>query len=214
MKKRVIAIMLLTMCVILTACEDISESVEALSTESVASTEKSTETPYIIDITNTYSGQDLKYYMDSKTGITCMCYDDDYRYYIQTRYWVDRYITVTYSNGRQEDLRSAIRFGRATISDLDRFEINYKKKDRQDPDAIVEFRRTNRSPEMLADVGNLLFISDGCAYILSDFFYNTLDVYYENGEYEDIKEASKNGRISPEDLDFFEIPYSTDEALQ
>ena len=34
-------------------------------------------------------------------------------------------ITVTYLNGDSEDIRSALNAGRATIADLDRFDIEY-----------------------------------------------------------------------------------------
>lgn len=38
------------------------------------------------------------------------------------------YIIVTYQNGDSEDICSALEAGRATIADLDRFDIEYKRK--------------------------------------------------------------------------------------
>lgn len=53
-------------------------------------------------------------------------YDGTYRYYLSGIY--SQYVIVTYSDGTQEDVKSALQSGRATIADLDRFDIFYWKE--------------------------------------------------------------------------------------
>lgn len=50
--------------------------------------------------------------------------DENNRYYFPYPY--SKFIIVTYLNGDSEDIATALKAGRATIADLDRFDIEYK----------------------------------------------------------------------------------------
>lgn len=56
-------------------------------------------------------------------------YDEENIYYFPTMR--SMYIIVTYLNGDSEDIVTALKAGRATIADLDRFGIEYKTKPKE-----------------------------------------------------------------------------------
>ncbi|MBR3693305.1 MAG: hypothetical protein IKL88_02145, partial [Erysipelotrichales bacterium] len=74
----------------------------------------------IVDIVDrTKVEPDLTY----NTALEYICEDDMYQYYFYNM--ISQYVIVTYEDGTQEDILTAIENGRATIDDLDHYGISY-----------------------------------------------------------------------------------------
>lgn len=78
---------------------------------------------YVVDIKNTHS-----YEEDGPLSPAFEAFYDDVEYVYSFSYtYLIEHIIVTYNDGSSENISEALRAGRATISDLDRFGIHYYK---------------------------------------------------------------------------------------
>ena len=66
--------------------------------------------------------------------IECFYEDDDNLYYFPYPY--SKALTVTYSNGESEPFDQALKEGRATIADLDKFGIKYYSQPKNNTDPL------------------------------------------------------------------------------
>lgn len=133
--------------------------------------------------------------------------DADAIYYFPSP--VSAFITVTYRNGWTENIVDALEAGRATIADLDRFEIKYYREPHDlvvegDPFEIVSIRQDGGGALMMMET----FYEDADAkYSFPSPISAYITVTYRNGWSENIVDALKAGRATVSDLDNYEIKY-------
>lgn len=112
-----------------TPSTDNKSDVEATSNDALENETTTRKAPsgtddlYVVDIKNTHS-----YEEDGPLGDAFEAFYDDVEYvYSFSVTGLIEYTIVTYNDGSSENISEALRSGRATISDLDRFGIHYYK---------------------------------------------------------------------------------------
>ncbi len=138
--------------------------------------------------------------------------DNENKYFLGGIY--SHYVIVYYTDGTQEDIKSALKAGRATIADLDRFRISYLTEPKETTatnTTIVKI--VNRAKEEGLPVDDALekiHEDDKNEYYFPAIYSHYVIVHYSDGSQEDIKSALQSGRASISDLDRFGIHYYTE----
>lgn len=191
----------------ITGCgETVAFHGESIEESSVLSASTSDSGKTIISVHNTVNDIPAGY-MDSKMGYSCVFDDGSDRYYVMNRWLQEDSLVVEYDDGSTENWLSAFRGSRSTISDLDRFGIDYKTRPKSETD-VVEIRYNDARISLLSDVGMPLLEDEAYVYVVSKFIYYDFSVLYEDGSLLSMGEAAASNRISIEDLDFFGFPYT------
>ena len=143
--KKIIALLLALFCVLgLVGCSKADKENEATpqtgNVESTIATEnnENTSTETTEDLSEIPGGTRFIVEIRDRTEYeplecaeaTVLFYEDETTYY-----WFNviksHYIMVTYNNGNSEDIVTALNAGRATIADLDEFDIEYHTEPKQ-----------------------------------------------------------------------------------
>lgn len=138
--------------------------------------------------------------------------DNENEYFLGGIY--SHHVIVYYTDGTQEDIKSALKAGRATIADLDRFDISYltEPKETTATNATI-VKIVNRAMEEglpVPDALEKIHEDDKNEYYFPAIYSHYVIVHYSDGTQEDIKSALKNGRAKLSDLDRFGIDYYTE----
>lgn len=123
--------------------------------------------------------------------------DGEYDYYFGSI--KSHYVIVHYNNGCQEPVRDALKGGRVTIEDLDRFGIDYWKE------PAITVTDIDFVPGM--DTALELFFSDKHYDYYFPCMGNTGTVYFSDGTTMTLEDALRWGNIMPVDFDRFGIDY-------
>lgn len=123
--------------------------------------------------------------------------DGEYDYYFASI--KSHYVIVHYNNGCQEPVRDALKGGRITIEDLDRFGIGYWKE------PAITVTDIDFVPGM--DTALELFFSDEHYDYYFPCMGSTGNVHFSDGTTMTLEDALRWGNITPADLDRFGIDY-------
>lgn len=133
---------------------------------------------------------------------------------------ISQYIIVRYADGTEEDVKTALENGHASIRDLDRFGIHYWSEPkpeyeitcvvpRGDIVSIVDHSLDN--PDLaFATALEPIWEDDANIYSFSCIKSHYVTVYYDDGTEEDVKTALQAGWVTMDDLDRFGIGYITE----
>ena len=207
MKKLVFFVLVLLTITLLFSCDTTA------NTESIVSTCEEKTIDYIFDSSALLSDQpvgDGKFFEDDK-------------YIYSFDFPRSDWITVVYTDGTKENIKTALENGNAKIEDLDRFNIEYLSKSK-DIDESLDTSKENvteikKIVSIIDNVGSndtvhtrtmeCFYSTDMYDYIFSFSKSHRVIVYYEDGKNQNIADALKAGNIMIGDLDRFGIEYFT-----
>jgi len=133
-------------------------------------------------------------------------YEDDLYQYTFSNI-ISNHIIVIYQDGSSETITDALLSGRASISALDRFGIEYFAEEKHiNPD--LQSIADQSTAEITKDEIELIYEDESFRYYLPDGLCETIVVTYIDGTSESIREALQSGRITVQDLDLYEISYT------
>lgn len=168
--------------------------------ESVSETVPENTGPYLVSIIDRSEAEHL----DVATAEEVFFEDETNRYIFPNI--VSHYVIVTYSDGSSEPIIEALESGRASISDLNRFQIDYAVESKNGPKILVA----------ITDDSKNYPLNEAVEYFYEDSIYrysfnagksSYIIAHYSDGFYESITNALQEGRITIEDLDHFGIEY-------
>lgn len=127
---------------------------------------------------------------------------EDYSHIYRFGNSVSQYITVTYTDGTEQNVKDALRDGHITVADLDRFGISYLAEPKHVKDIIYHSDRVGE-PDALEG----FFADDTYSYYFPSIRSHVVTVYYQDGTEQNVKDALAEGKIRISDLDWFGIAY-------
>ncbi len=127
---------------------------------------------------------------------------EDYSHIYHFGNAVSQYITVTYTDGTEQNVKDALRGGHITVADLDRFGISYFAEPKLIKDIIYHSDRGGE-PDALEG----FYADENYAYYFPSIRSSVVIVYYRDGTEQTAKEALAEGKIRISDLDWFGIAY-------
>lgn len=127
---------------------------------------------------------------------------EDYSHIYRFGNAVSQYITVTYADGSEQNVKDALRDGHITVADLDRFGISYLAEPKLIKDIIYHSERGGEA-EALEGV----YADENYAYYFPSIRSRVVIVYYRDGTEQTAKDALAEGKIRISDLDWFGIAY-------
>ena len=118
---------------------------------------------------------------------------------------ISQYVRVTYTDGYNYDVKNSLLWGYITLSDLDKYGIEYYSVERK-----YEVERISSPKEIekwYRDVQECFFEDENNLYFFDGIRSNTTSVYYKDGTRHGIKKALRDGYITMADLDAFGVEY-------
>ncbi len=133
---------------------------------------------------------------------------------------ISQYIIVRYTDGTEEDIKTALERGHAVIGDLDRFGIHYWADPKVDYEITCVAPRGNilsivdhslDDPDLaFATALEPIWEDEANVYSFSCIKSQYVTVYYDDGTEENITSALQAGWVTMADLDAFGISYITE----
>ncbi len=127
---------------------------------------------------------------------------EDYSHIYRFGCPISQYITVTYTDGTEQNVKDALLDGHITVADLDRFGISYFAEPKLIKDIIYHSDRGG-DPDALEG----FYADESYAYYFPSIRSSVVIVYYRDGTEQTVREALAEGKIRISDLDWFGIAY-------
>ena len=205
--KRIIIFLFLIVWIGLSACSNTDNAAQtdeattpSQAQEPVSETTAELVEPYIVSIIDRSEAEHL----DVATAEEVF-YEDEINRYIFPNI-ISHHVIVTYSDGISEPIIEALEAGRASISDLNRFQIDYAVESKNGPKILVA----------ITDDSANYPLNEAVEYFYEDSIYrysfnagksSHIIAHYSDGFSESITNALQERRITIEDLDHFGIEY-------
>ena len=172
--------------------------------ESVSETTAELVEPYIVSIIDRSEAEHL----DVATAEEVFFEDDLNRYIFPNI--ISHHVIVTYSDGSSEPIIEALKAGRASIGDLDRFGINYSAENKTSGPAVLISITDETGERPLEDAVEYFYEDLAYRYYFSNIKSEHIIVRYSDGTAESVVTALQDRRITISDLDRFGIEYFKD----
>ena len=131
-------------------------------------------------------------------------FDEQYIYTFRTL--VSNYIIVHYTDGTQDNVKNALRKGHITISDLDRFDIDYITTPNH-IEKIVDLTKTEEYERDDQSRRETFFADDEFYYFFNTTKSTAIKVHFKDGTTQPLKFALEEGKVRITDLDRFRVMY-------